>query len=193
MKIGIMGGTFDPVHLGHLEMALFCLEKFKLDKIMFLPLGDAPHKSDVSPKEVRVKMLQVATEKLDNCFISLLEVNRKGKTYTFDTLSQLKSTTDDEYFYIIGGDTLNTLHKWYRAEDVFKLVDFIVVDREESDVSQSIDKLKKAGAKFIFADHLGLNISSSDIRRKIAMGKDVSDCVSKEVLSIINEHKLYSN
>ena len=82
MKIGIIGGSFDPVHKGHIEMALFCRKKFELDQLMFLPLGDAPHKKKIAPKELRLKMLEVALSGLEGCFISQLELERSGKTYT---------------------------------------------------------------------------------------------------------------
>ncbi len=189
MKIGILGGTFDPPHNAHIELAWLCKKKFNLDKIMFLPLGDAPHKNDVTKKEIRLKMLEGAIEKNNDFFISLEEVNRTGKTYTFDTLSKLKK--DDEYFYIIGGDTLKTLHTWFKAEEVFKLTTFIVVDRPGIKAENTI--AEKLGAKVLRAEYVAMDISSTEIRQKIKNGQDVKKLVPEKTLQVIIENELYKN
>ena len=193
MKIGIMGGTFDPVHLGHKEMARFCLEEFKLDKIMFLPLGDAPHKDKVSSKEVRYEMLQVALKGQDDFFVSRIELDRIGKTYTFDTLNYLKENTSDEYYFIIGGDTVNTLHKWYRADDVLKMVEFIVVLRENVDIKESIIELQRRGGKFKLTNHTGLEISSTEVKRRVKNNENIDNLVDESVRKIIENNGLYKN
>ncbi len=189
MKIGILGGTFDPPHNAHIELALFCKEKFKLDKIMFLPLGDAPHKKDVTNKEIRKKMLEKAIEDNADFFISLVEMNRQGKTYTFDTLSGLNKK--DEYFYLIGGDTLETLHTWYRAEDVFKMAKFIVVDRPGVKAQNTVAEEK--GACILRAEYTASNISSTKIREKIKNGQAVDGLVPDKTLKVIIENELYKD
>lgn len=191
MKIGILGGSFDPLHNGHIEMAHFCKTKFKLDKIMFLPLGEPPHKANVTDKEQRIQMLNGAIDKKTS-FVSRIEVDRKGKTYTYETIKWLIENTDDEYFYIIGGDTLNTLNKWYNVKELFKILEFIVVDRPDFDRSQ-VKNLKEMGAKLHFAQHLGLDISSTKIRQKVKNGEDISDLVPKNVKEIIEQNGLYKN
>ena len=191
MKIGILGGSFDPLHNGHIEMASFCKEKFKLNKIMFLPLGDPPHKINITDKELRINMLNGAINKKTS-FVSRLEVERIGKTYTFDTIKWLKENTTDDYFYIIGGDTLYTLHKWYNVKELFKIVEFIVVDRPDFDRSQ-VKNLEEMGAKFHFAEHLGLDISSTDVRQKVNNGEDITELVPKNVKEIIEQNGLYKN
>ncbi len=191
MKIGILGGSFDPLHNGHIEMASFCKQKFNLDKIMFLPLGDPPHKNNITDKELRIKMLNGAI-KDTTFFVSRIEVDRTGKTYTFDTIKWLRENTNDNYFYIIGGDTLNTLHKWYNVKELFKILEFIVVDRPDSDRSNA-KKLEKIGAKLHFADHLGLEISSTDIRNKVKNGEDISGLVPPNVKEIIEKYELYQD
>lgn len=191
MKIGILGGSFDPVHNGHIEMASFCKEKFKLNKIMFLPLGDPPHKTNITDKELRISMLEGAIDKKTS-FVSRLEVDRTGKTYTFETIKWLKENTEHDYFYIIGGDTLNTLHKWYNVKELFKILEFIVVDRTDFDRSQ-VKNLEEMGAKFYFAEHLGLDISSTDVRQKVKKGEDISKLVPQNVKEIIEQNGLYKN
>ncbi len=193
MKIGIMGGTFDPIHNGHIEMAEFCKKKFSLDKIMFLPVGDAPHKKNVSDKNIRIEMIKSAIEYNDDFFLSTVETDRVGKTYSFDTLKYLKETTADDYFFIIGGDTVNTLDTWYRYTDVLKMTEFIVVLREQSDISQKAEMLEKQGAIFHFADHTGLNISSTEIREKVRNGISVKDETGEKVVEIIEKYGLYKN
>ncbi|MBR2861512.1 MAG: nicotinate-nucleotide adenylyltransferase [Clostridia bacterium] len=193
MKIGIMGGTFDPIHFGHKEMARFCLEEFKLDKIMFLPLGDAPHKDKVTNKEVRFEMLNAALKGQDDFFVSRIELDRIGKTYTFDTLNFLKENTTDEYYFIIGGDTVNTLHKWYRVDDVLKMVEFIVVLRENADIKESIIELQSRGGRFKLTNHMGLEISSTEIKRRVKNNENIDNLVDDSVRKIIEKNGLYKN
>ena len=188
-----MGGTFDPVHLGHKEMARFCLEEFKLDKIMFLPLGDAPHKDKVSNKEIRFEMLQAALKGQDDFFVSRIELDRIGKTYTFDTLNYLKENTSDEYYFIIGGDTVNTLHKWYRVDDVLKMVEFIVVLRENVDIKESIIELQNRGGRFKLTNHTGLEISSTEVKRRVKNNENIDNLVDESVRKIIENNGLYKN
>jgi nicotinate-nucleotide adenylyltransferase len=193
MKVGILGGSFDPVHNGHIELALYVKSAYKLDKIMFLPLGDPPHKTLRSNKEIRVKMLKEALKNVDDCFVSTLEVERQGTTYTFDTVSWLKANTDDEYYYIIGGDTVDTLHKWHRAEELFKIINFIVIDRLNIDETEGIKRVKQMGAKLYIADHTGLDISSTQVRDYVKNGKNIDELVPYQVKEIIVQHGLYKN
>ncbi len=191
MKIGILGGSFDPVHNGHIEMALFCKEKFNLDKIMLLPLGDPPHKNDITDKELRIKMLEEAIVGLSDFFVSRLEVDRLGKTYTFETMKWLNENTIDQYFYIIGGDTVDSLHKWFNASELFKILEFIVVDRTELKKDKSI--AENMGAKLYFANHMGLDISSTEVRNKVKNGEEIDALVPQNVEKIIKEYELYKN
>ncbi len=191
MKIGIIGGSFDPVHKGHIEMALFCRKKFELDQLMFLPLGDAPHKKKIAPKELRLKMLEVALSGLEGCFISQLELERSGKTYTYDTMRWLREHTDAEYFYIIGGDTVNTMHTWYRASDVFLLTEFIVVDRKGVDITEGLIRVQKMGAKLHLAEYTAPDISSTEIKERVRAGKSIKGMVPAGVLEIIQKYELY--
>ena len=193
MKIGIMGGSFDPVHNGHIDMAYYCKKEFCLDKIMFLPLGDPPHKKNITDKEIRIKMLEKAIESEENFFLSRIEADRIGKTYTFDTISWLKQNTSDEYFFIIGGDSLNSLHSWYRAEELFEILDFIVVDRCNVDENEGYIRAKKMGARLHMSEHTGLDISSTEVRRKVKNNSDISGDVPNGVTEIIKQYGLYTN
>lgn len=189
MKIGILGGTFDPPHNAHIELAQFCKQKFNLDKIMFLPLGDAPHKKNVTNKEIRLQMLKTAIGENQDFFISLAEMQREGKTYTFDTLCLLDK--DNEYFYLIGGDTLKTLHTWYRAEDVFKLAKFILVERPNVETQKTV--AEENGACVLRAEYTAQDISSTKIREMIKNKQDVSALVPSKTLKVIEENGLYKD
>lgn len=192
MKIGILGGSFDPVHNGHIEMAGFCKEKFNLDKIMFLPLGDPPHKNNITDKNIRVQMLEAAIKDNKDFFVSRLEVDRVGKTYTFDTIKWLNENTNDDYYYIIGGDTVNTLHKWYNVLELFKILKFIVVDRSNTD-ALNVAELTNMGAKFYFANHMGLDVSSTKIRECLKNNQNIDGLVPDNVKEIILKYGLYKN
>lgn len=190
MKIGIMGGSFDPVHLGHLDMAQKCMEEFSLDKIMFLPSGDPPHKKNVTDKEIRIEMLSSAIKDFENFYLSRMEVDRSGKTYTYHTAMSLQESGND-YFFIIGGDSLNTLHKWYKAEELFKIMKFIVVDRQHIDEDGTV--AEKMGAELYYSKHTGLDISSTLIRERVKKNQSIDAFVPENVLEIIKKYGLYKN
>ena len=193
MKIGIMGGSFDPIHNGHIELALNVKKTFKLDKIMFLPLGDPPHKKLKADKELRIKMLEAAIKGEKDCFVSRIEMDRTGKTYTFDTITWLKQNTEDDYFYIIGGDTVNKLHTWYRAEELFKIVEFILVDRANVDESEAVKRVEQLGARLHIANHTGLDVSSTMVRDRVKEGKNITGLVPESVMELIEEYGIYKN
>ena len=193
MRIGILGGSFDPVHNGHIDMAEYCLNFCGLDKVMFLPLGDPPHKENITCKEHRIEMLKTAIEYYDKFFIDLSEVERSGKTYTYDTISRFLRDYDDEFYYIIGGDTIKTLHKWYRADELFKIIKFIVVSRPGYEFGEEKKSLILRGAQLIFTEYTGLDISSTDIKKKIQNGEDISNLVPKGVCDLIVKNGLYKN
>lgn len=191
MKTGILGGSFDPVHNGHIETALFCKSAFQLDRLMFLPLGDAPHKKKMAPKQIRLQMLEAALEGMEGCCISRLELERAGKTYTYDTVKWLCEHTEGQYFYIIGADTVNTMHTWYRAPEVFATIEFIVAGRAGVDIAQGTARVREMGAKLHFADFVGPDISSTEIKQRIRRGLGIDAMVPPGVLEIIDKYELY--
>ncbi len=190
MKIGIMGGCFDPIHLGHIDIAEKCKKEFCLDKIMFLPSGDPPHKKNVTPKEIRIEMVSAAIKNIDGFFLSRMEADRKGKTYTYDTAVALKES-DDEYYFIIGGDSLNNLHNWFMAEELFKIMKFIVVDRQH--IEENATPAEKLGAELLFSKHTGIDVSSTEVREKIKNGENIQNFVPECVWEIVKKYGLYKN
>lgn len=130
MRIGIMGGTLDPVHNGHIEIARSVRAELGLDGVMLLPAGDPPHKKRESDKLDRLEMAKRAAAEFDWMFVSDLEIARKGTTYTVDTLRALKRKQPDaEWIYIIGADTLNILDSWRNFPEIAQLCAFAAVSR----------------------------------------------------------------
>lgn len=194
MRVGIMGGTLDPVHNGHLQVAQAALDLLKLDRIMLLPAGDPPHKSHPIPKEDRMEMVRLAAAGVEGVFPSSIEINRSGTTYTVDTLNQLhRDNPDVEWYYLIGADTLDVLDTWRNFGEVAKLCTFAVTGRADADASASkAEELeRKYGARFEMLDFCGPDISSSEVRQRVARGESIADIVPPAVCSYIQQHGLY--
>jgi len=194
MRIGIMGGTLDPVHNGHLCIAQAVLEHLKLDRIMLLPAGDPPHKSKPTLKTDRLNMARIAAEGNDGIFVCSIEIFREGTTFTVDTLTELSFwNPSTEWFYIIGSDTLDVLDTWRNLKGVSEKCTFAVVGRadEAPDEARAAYLEENYGSKFKFIPFSGPDISSTSVRMKAAKGEDISDIVPEGVAEYIRENGLY--
>lgn len=194
MRVGIMGGTLDPVHNGHIQLAKAAMDLLKLDSVMLLPAGDPPHKSRPTSKEDRLQMVRLASQEIEGIFACSMEIDRSGTTYTVDTLRQLhREKPSVEWYYLIGADTLDVLDTWRSFDAVAKLCIFAVTGRADSAASRAkADELaEKYGAKFEMLDFCGPDISSSEIRRRIAEGMDIAGLVPTEVCNYIKDQGLY--
>ncbi|MDX1358978.1 MAG: nicotinate (nicotinamide) nucleotide adenylyltransferase, partial [Clostridia bacterium] len=124
MRIGILGGTFNPIHNGHLEMAEIAVDVYSLDDVILIPTGNPPHKADeeIISKYDRYELCLLSAAAYDNIFVSSVEIDREGITYTIDTLKELEKLYGirDELYFIIGGDTVFQLEKWKDFKEVFK-------------------------------------------------------------------------
>ena len=194
MRVGIMGGTLDPVHNGHIRMAQAALELLKLDRVMLLPAGDPPHKSNPTCKEDRLQMARLAAQECEGLFACGIEIHRSGTTYTVDTLTQLHSSNPNtQWFYIIGADTLDVLHTWRRYPEVMQLCTFAVFGRADENVNP--DRIhqyeRDYGAKFCVMPFNGPDISSTAVRERAARGENVSDLVPTSVCNYIKDRGLY--
>ena len=194
MRIGIMGGTLDPVHNGHIEIARSVRAKLGLDGVMLLPAGDPPHKKRESDKLDRLEMAKRAAAEFDWMFVSDLEIARKGTTYTVDTLRALKRKQPDaEWIYIIGADTLNILDSWRNFPEIARLCAFAAVSRPGVSGERAYAALLKEryGAEIIFAKASGPDISSTAIRARVAEGRSIRGLAPDSVCDYIREKGLY--
>ena len=194
MRIGIMGGTLDPVHNGHIMIAQAALNALSLDGIMLLPAGDPPHKSNPICKMDRFEMARRAASVVEGMFACGIEIFREGTTYTVDTLRELhKRNPNTQWYYLIGADTLAVLDTWRDFAQVANLCRFVVVGRAEEDVDLTqIERLKSSyGAEFIALPVNGPATSSTDVRSRIARGASVDGMLPETVEAYIREKGLY--
>ncbi|MGL5506323.1 MAG: nicotinate-nucleotide adenylyltransferase [Paraclostridium sp.] len=195
LKIGIMGGTFDPIHYAHLATAEYAREKFKLDKILFIPTGNPPHKAKLRTDKVdRYNMVLLATKNNEYFITSAMEINREKRTYTVDTLKELhKIYPNSEIYFITGADTICDMENWRNVGENFELATFIAASRpgiRDSEAKQKIEKLKNIyDAKIEEIDAPSLDISSTYIREQIKEKKSVKYLLPEEVQRYINEKK----
>lgn len=188
MPIGIMGGTFNPIHIGHLIIAEYVREEFKLDSIIFIPNGNPPHKSYENLIDAKLRLSLMEKAIADNCFFisSDIELRSDKINYTIDTLRKLKyQYVDDELFFIVGADTLFELDSWKDFANVSKLTNFIVYQRATY-VSETIDvKIKKLksiyNAQVFESRGPFVDISSTLIRDRIAKGLSIKYLVPESI------------
>ncbi|CAH0347081.1 nicotinate-nucleotide adenylyltransferase [Bacillus sp. CECT 9360] len=187
-KIGILGGTFDPPHIGHLVVANEVLDALQLDQIRFMPNHVPPHKEktqDVTD-EARVEMLSLSIEGNDSFSIEKIEIERKGTSYTYDTIEQIRQKEPDhEFYFIIGADMIEYLPHWHKIDELMKLVRFVGVKRptysEVTDYPITMVNIPE------------MLISSSLIREKIKKGKTVKYLLPEKVIRYIEENDLYES
>lgn len=204
MKIGLFGGTFNPVHFGHLRGAEEVREKFELDKIIFIPSGVPPLKTaDTAEAEHRLKMTELAI-KGNPCFeISDFEVKQKTPSYTLNTINHFKKLYQrDTLFFIMGVDAFYELKLWYRYEELIKAIDFIVMSRpgfndlENSELieykkGENTFKIKNSDKTAFYISISPFWVSSSALRKMIQNGKSIRYLVPEEVRKYIEKNKLY--
>lgn len=199
-RTGLFGGTFNPPHLAHLRLAKKAAEGAFLDRVIIMPAFVPPHKDApqlLSP-EVRLELCKRTF--CDPLFeISDLEIKRSGKSYTIDTIEELKRAyPNDELFLIIGSDMLLSFEKWYRFEDILKAVSLCVMSREKEIEKDELDAycrdvLRLPKCKYLILDCEPVELSSTEIRKRIEEGEDVENMLSKEALEYISENKLFSS
>lgn len=195
-KIGILGGTFNPIHLAHLYIAYEAKSQLNLDKVIFIPTGNPPHKKDkkILEASLRYNMVYEAIKNYEDFEISKYEVEKEGYSYTFETLKHFKAK-DNELYFITGADCLMDIEKWKNPEEIFRLSRFVVFNRagyNEENLKIQKNKIEeKFNTNIDFLDIIDLEISSSMIRERINDGKRVDFFLSKEVLSYIQENNIY--
>lgn len=194
MRIGIMGGTLDPVHNGHLQIARQVRAAMRLDGVMLLPAGDPPHKRRRSDKLDRLEMARRAAAGEDGMFASEMEITRKGTTYTVDTLHALRRNQPGvEWVYIVGADTLNILESWRDFPQIARLCAFAAVGRPGvQGAREHAEELRmRYGAQIELVEAEGPEISSTDIRARVAEGRPIAGLVPESVEEYIREKGMY--
>ena len=196
-KILILGGTFNPIHNGHVSLMLNTKKELSIEKGVLIPSYSPPHKTDggLISCDHRFNMCRLAAEE-NGFFVSDIEILRKEKSYTIDTLNELKNQKPDtEIFFLCGADMFLTLLKWYDYENLKKLAVFCTAPRGENSyetVLKHKETIENSGGQAVVFDFPVLDISSTMIRKKIQNGEDVSEFVPRNVEKYIYENKLYN-
>ena len=196
-KIGIIGGTFNPIHLAHLYIAYEAKCQLNLDKVIFMPAGSPPHKKneDILEAPLRYKMVLEAIKKYEDFEISNYEIEKEGFSYTYETLENFKSK-DNILYFITGADCLINIEKWKNPDRIFKASKLVVFNRpgydKESLKLQKKEIEKKYNTSINFLDIMDLEISSTMIRDRIKDGKKIDFFIPKEVLDFIRKNNIYN-
>jgi len=202
MRIGLFGGSFDPVHAGHLRLARACSEQARLDQVWLVPAATQPHKPSgpVASDKQRCEMLRLAIAGQANLVLSMIEIERGGVSYTVETLEALRrSNPHDELFLLMGADTLHDLPNWRQPRKILQLALPLVVHRPgepapDLQVLASLaDAERLAAIESSLVDMPATDISSSHIRHRVANGRPIDDCVPKKVAQFISQVGLYAN
>lgn len=194
MRLGIMGGTFDPIHFGHLACAESVLSALDLDKIIFIPTGNPSFKQerDLADAEDRLKMCELACNPNEGFEVSRMEIDRSGITYTSDTIRELKELfPESQIYFIMGSDSLLTLHEWHESDMLIGNVSFAVVMRPGDDRPEVERYISEHGIDAKLVDCPLLDISSSTIRQMASDGKSFRYLTPDDVCDYIIEHRLY--
>ena len=197
-RIGILGGTFDPIHLGHLAIAESALGELTLDRVILIPAGRPWLKSDqqVTATNHRLAMVRLAIRDRPGLEVSTIEIDRPGPTYTVDTLAQRRNDlgSEAELYLVLGMDSVRELRRWRHPERLFDLCTVVAVSRPDSpDLSSAEIEREFPASRGRVRTIRGpmLDISATDIRARVADGRSISDSVPTSVERYIREHRLY--
>jgi nicotinate-nucleotide adenylyltransferase len=196
LRVGIFGGAFNPPHIGHLVCAQEALVQLELDRVVFVPVGEAPHREiEGDPgAEARLEMVELAVAGDERFATSRMELDREGPSYTSDTLAQLhEESPDDELFLILGGDQAAALASWHEPEKVLERATVAVFERASWGRNAIVIKIGRlAGARNVrYLDMPMIQVSSSGIRRRVREGAPIRYLIPDNVASYIEEKALY--
>ena len=200
-RIGILGGTFDPIHIGHLIIAEQARDQYQLDRVLLIPSGHSyfkDHRSKkVQPAQVRLEMTKIAAGSYKPFEVSDIEVNRPGNTYSFETLEELKALNpESELFFIVGADTICSMRTWREPQRIFDVCTVLAAMREDQVDPEEFKKETEAlerdfGARIYPVSIPNIGISSTQIRERAAFGKSVHYLVPDALESYIIETGIY--
>lgn len=199
-KIGVLGGTFNPIHLGHLILAESAYEEFELDEILFVPTGITNLKdpSVILDKKTRITLTGEAIGQSNHFALSTIETDRPGTSYTYETLELLnKEYPNSEFYLIIGADSLFQIEQWKRPADIMKNAVILAAKRKGSTTKELVDKIEEIKVKYDADIRLlpctYIDISSTEIRERIKAGKSIRYLVPQVTEKYIKKHHLYED
>ena len=196
-RVGIFGGTFDPIHMGHLIVAETIMDEFHLDKVVFIPAAVPPHKLDkqISPAKHRYMMTMLATCSNPRFQVSDMEMHRQGPSYSRDTLAQLieEHGRDTEFYFIVGADSVENLHTWNRIDELLTMCHFIGASRPGCmpDMEKIAQRFGPLVEKIHCLEPPELEISSTEIRHRVGQKRTIRYIVPETVEQYIYKEKLY--
>lgn len=197
-KMGIMGGTFDPIHNGHIMLGLCAHEEYGLDQVYYMPSGQPPHKQGkrVTEASMRAEMVRLAIEPYPQFVFSDFEIKREGNTYTAQTLALLNQYhPDTQYYFIIGADSLFQILNWYHPEEIFQRAVLLAAARDHTSDSQLNERIaflrEHCGADIRLLHSPNIDVSSEELRRRIGRGQSVEGYLDSRVEAYIHRHRLY--
>ncbi len=194
-KIAIFGGTFNPVHNEHIEVAKSAVKELGLDRLYIMPTYISPHKTDTpASTEDRLNMLNLAFEGVDKVIVSDFEIQKQGTSYTYQTVEHFKEEENAELYFIVGGDMLKDFKTWKYPERILSACTLCAFDRENSNVDFDFEKeyfLKTFGKTFITLNYKGKDLSSTLVRVYNSLGLDIKSMTSEKVADYIKERNLY--
>lgn len=197
-KIGILGGTFDPFHLGHLSVLEAAVEEAECDRIMLLPAKMSPFKLEqkITDEKHRIAMVSCVAAEYENVEVSTLEIDGPKVSYTYETMKKIQEKRpEDELYFIMGSDSLLALESWYMGEELLRDFSFILAPRPGYDSTKMKEKKnavkKKYGTEIRVLHNKLRDISSTEIKETIKAGKEIGHLVPTKVAEYIHEHGLY--
>lgn len=192
MKIGILGGSFNPPHKMHLDMGINLINKQYVDKVIYVPTGSKyKYKNNLLPDKNRLEMIEIITNKYKYLSVSDYEL-KSEVVYTYQTLKYFKEMNpNDEIYFICGTDNLSYMDKWMNSEEILSNYKILVIRRNNENIDNLLDKFNKYRKNIVIADVEQSNISSTDIRERIRNRENVLDVLDKDVYEYIKKNKLY--
>jgi nicotinate-nucleotide adenylyltransferase len=197
MRIGILGGTFDPIHYGHLVIAEECRHRLRLDQVLFVPASQPPHKRGrtISPAVHRLAMVELAIAGNPAFSLSRIELERTGPSYSVDTLAQLREEHGEGagLFFIVGLDALPDLLTWHKPQRILQLATLAAVTRPgyEFDLSHIVRQIPEAAERIVYVPAPSLDLSSTELRRRVTAGLPIRYQVPDAVERYVREQGLY--
>ena len=198
IKVGIMGGTFDPIHIGHLILAMEAINYKNLDEVWFIPTGNPNFKQDknVTDKQKRFEMVKIATQDNKKFNVCDYEIKKNGVTYSWETMKYLRENYDHDFYFIMGEDSLMSVETWENAEDFLKNTKILACIRRQEEMSKLDVKIDDLKLKGYFVEKIPtsfIDISSTKIREKVQTNQDFRYFVPNQVFEYIVRNKLYES